>query len=277
MTEKTEIWALGLMSGTSLDGVDGAMIRTDGNQIAELGDSVFRPYTLAEQDIVREALGKWQNNKTLQPAHDIIINASPKTSTGMMKGARVMPAPTPTAILSVLGCSGILVSLRVVSRIGLAIRLLGCEDPIEFLDRISTAEREAALTEVRLADVSLVPRQRFASPDSLDGVLEIAGSQLVAERSPFRDFLYLPNGEWLLLLTIGHGGLLSRRSRCCHRRREPRADGRRDREPESGGRHGARTTFDKGGRGYPADDDNSAQARRVLSNPLYSVFIFNRC
>ena len=75
MTEKTEIWALGLMSGTSLDGVDGAMIRTDGNQIAELGDSVFRPYTLAEQDILREALGKWQNNKTLQPAHDIIINA----------------------------------------------------------------------------------------------------------------------------------------------------------------------------------------------------------
>ena len=75
MTEKTEIWALGLMSGTSLDGVDGAMIRTDGNQIAELGDSVFRPYTLAEQDILRSALGKWQNNKTLQPAHDIIINA----------------------------------------------------------------------------------------------------------------------------------------------------------------------------------------------------------
>ena len=75
MTEKTEIWALGLMSGTSLDGVDGAMIRTDGNQIAELGDSVFRPYTLAEQGILREALGKWQNNKTLQPAHDIIINA----------------------------------------------------------------------------------------------------------------------------------------------------------------------------------------------------------
>ena len=79
MTEKTEIWALGLMSGTSLDGVDGAMIRTDGNQIAELGDSVFRPYTLAEQDILREALGKWpeenEHNKTLQPAHDIIINA----------------------------------------------------------------------------------------------------------------------------------------------------------------------------------------------------------
>ncbi|MFN3825709.1 MAG: anhydro-N-acetylmuramic acid kinase, partial [Pseudorhodobacter sp.] len=37
MRKSGAVWALGAMSGTSLDGVDGAMIRTDGVTISEFG------------------------------------------------------------------------------------------------------------------------------------------------------------------------------------------------------------------------------------------------
>ncbi|SMX31440.1 anhydro-N-acetylmuramic acid kinase [Octadecabacter ascidiaceicola] len=50
---------VGAMSGTSLDGVDAAEIVTDGHEVLEFGDSVFRPYTDAQTAVLRSALGKW--------------------------------------------------------------------------------------------------------------------------------------------------------------------------------------------------------------------------
>ena len=47
------------MSGTSLDGVDTAMVLTDGVEIAGFGESGFRAYTAAEQDVLRSGLGCW--------------------------------------------------------------------------------------------------------------------------------------------------------------------------------------------------------------------------
>ncbi len=38
------VWSLGLMSGTSMDGVDAALVRTDGESIAEFGLSLFLAY-----------------------------------------------------------------------------------------------------------------------------------------------------------------------------------------------------------------------------------------
>lgn len=43
------IWALGLMSGTSLDGVDAALILTDGVRVFAHGESLTLPYTDAER------------------------------------------------------------------------------------------------------------------------------------------------------------------------------------------------------------------------------------
>jgi anhydro-N-acetylmuramic acid kinase len=48
--------AIGLMSGTSLDGVDVALIESDGERIERLGPAGYRAYTAAERELLRAAL-----------------------------------------------------------------------------------------------------------------------------------------------------------------------------------------------------------------------------
>ena len=59
MLKGQPVWALGAMSGTSLDGVDAALVLTDGDRIEAFGETRYRPYSASEQAVLRAALGRW--------------------------------------------------------------------------------------------------------------------------------------------------------------------------------------------------------------------------
>ena len=68
------VWALGAMSGTSLDGVDAALVQTDGRQILSFGESAYRAYTGAERAALRAALGRWPGDE-LEAAGEVVQRA----------------------------------------------------------------------------------------------------------------------------------------------------------------------------------------------------------
>jgi len=52
------VWSLGLMSGTSLDGVDAAWLLTDGEKIMEVGKGMTVPYPASLREKLRAILGQ---------------------------------------------------------------------------------------------------------------------------------------------------------------------------------------------------------------------------
>ena len=60
------------MSGTSLDGVDAAMLLTDGERILDFGPTAFRPYSPAEQATIRAGLGRWPGEAGVAEAAEVV-------------------------------------------------------------------------------------------------------------------------------------------------------------------------------------------------------------
>ncbi len=64
--------ALGLMSGTSMDGVDAAVVVTDGETVQDFGPVAFLPYAAEERAVLRSSLGLWPGE---DPAREAAIEA----------------------------------------------------------------------------------------------------------------------------------------------------------------------------------------------------------
>lgn len=67
--------ALGMMSGTSLDGVDAAIIETDGTRIGAFGRSDYRAYSGNESAMLHAALGQWPGDPDVAEAAQLSVAA----------------------------------------------------------------------------------------------------------------------------------------------------------------------------------------------------------
>ena len=74
--------ALGAMSGTSLDGVDAAIVETDGHSITGFGETRYRPYSETERATLRAALGKWPG-QGIEAAARVVEDAHIEALTGL--------------------------------------------------------------------------------------------------------------------------------------------------------------------------------------------------
>jgi len=80
------LWALGTMSGTSLDGVDAALVRTDGVRILEFGATDYRPYRNRERELLRAALGRWPGEPGVEEAAEVVETAHAALLSGFAGG-----------------------------------------------------------------------------------------------------------------------------------------------------------------------------------------------
>jgi anhydro-N-acetylmuramic acid kinase len=87
MTEGPTL-AVGIMSGTSLDGVDAALVRFHGPTRAELVHFVSRPYAASERRAILEAIERGET-RTLARLHTALARWAAEAVDDLLAGARV--------------------------------------------------------------------------------------------------------------------------------------------------------------------------------------------
>ncbi len=80
--------ALGAMSGTSLDGVDAAVLRTDGHEIFEFGETRYRAYSEAERAVIAAGFGRWSGPEVDAAAR--VVEAAHREVLGGFEGVELI-------------------------------------------------------------------------------------------------------------------------------------------------------------------------------------------
>jgi anhydro-N-acetylmuramic acid kinase len=94
-----EVWAIGLMTGTALDGfVDAALIKTDGKVITQLGEFILSPYDEGQRKILAEAVKtalEWNFNgpkpAIFEQATQIVTEIYAKAVSELLQKANMKP------------------------------------------------------------------------------------------------------------------------------------------------------------------------------------------
>ncbi|MEM6303134.1 MAG: anhydro-N-acetylmuramic acid kinase [Pseudomonadota bacterium] len=101
------IRALGAMSGTSLDGVDAAVLQTDGHAITRFGAHGYRAYSEVERAVIARALGQWDGPDVaaaagvVQAAHEALLGGFEDVDLIGFHGQTVAHAPRTRGTLQV--------------------------------------------------------------------------------------------------------------------------------------------------------------------------------
>lgn len=101
------VWSLGLMSGTAMDGVDAALVLTDGIGIEAFGPAIGIPYGDGEMDAARTVHGDWRRFRpALGPDVDLLLRAEAEVDAAHAGAAARLLARPGAPDAAILGFHG---------------------------------------------------------------------------------------------------------------------------------------------------------------------------